>query len=120
VDTGPFTVPRQQEDRLALTNPDARGRGSPRLAVLYITSFMVFLPLESSQTDDGQYQKPLRRPPDSFETRNAKLSSAKAPKIIPLSMRRDAGTKMRSKINVRVIIIALDLEDMESPILNSD
>ena len=43
--------------------------------------------------------------------RNAKPSSEKAPKIIPLSMRRDAGIKTRSKINVRVIIISLHLED---------
>jgi hypothetical protein len=43
--------------------------------------------------------------------RNAKPSSEKAPEIIPLSMRRDAGTKTRSKINVRVIITMLDLED---------
>jgi hypothetical protein len=49
--------------------------------------------------------------------RNAKPSSDKAPKIIPLSMRRDAGTKTRSKINVRVIIIALDLEDRISQFL---
>jgi len=48
--------------------------------------------------------------------RDAKPSSEKAPKIIPLRMRRDAGTKTRSKINVRVII-ALDLEDRISQFL---
>jgi hypothetical protein len=47
--------------------------------------------------------------------RNAKPSSEKAPKIIPLRMRRDAGTNTRSRINVRVIIITLDLEDRIHP-----
>jgi hypothetical protein len=47
--------------------------------------------------------------------RNAKLSSEKAPKIIPLKMRRDAGTNTRSRISVRVIIITLDLEDRIQP-----
>src|SRR3984957_17213268 len=52
--------------------------------------------------------------------RNAKPSNDKAPKIILLSTRRDAGTKMRSKINVRVITIALDLEICDLRIHNSD
>jgi hypothetical protein len=46
--------------------------------------------------------------------RNTRPSSENAPKIIPLSTRRDAGTKMRSKISVRVIIIALDVENRAS------
>src|ERR1700722_6458176 len=52
--------------------------------------------------------------------RNPKPSNDKAPKIILLSTRRDAGTKMRSKISVRVITVALDLEICDLRIHNSD